>query len=151
LPRAISSCSVTPSKALREVAARLSTVTLRPEAVLLSCTKGVERGSGLRMSEILAECLPAHSIAVLSGPSHAEEVVRKMPTAVVVGCTDDHIAQRLQAAFSSRSFRTYTNRDVAGVEMGGALKNIFALAAGVSDGLGLGGQFQGRSGHSRAR
>jgi glycerol-3-phosphate dehydrogenase (NAD(P)+) len=129
---------VTPSKALREVAARLSTISLRQDAVLLSCTKGVERGSGLRMSEILAECLPAQLVAVLSGPSHAEEVVRKMPTAVVVGCTDAEIAQRLQTAFSSRSFRAYTNSDVAGVELGGALKNIFALAAGVSDGLGLG-------------
>ena len=129
---------VTPSKALREVAARLSTVALREDAVLLSCTKGVERGSGWRMSEILAESFPNHSIAVLSGPSHAEEVARRMPTAIVLGCADEPVAQRLQQAFFTPSFRAYTNDDVPGIELGGALKNIFALAAGVSDGLGLG-------------
>ncbi len=129
---------VTPSKALREVAARLSTIALREDAVLLSCTKGVERGSGWRMSEIIAESFPNHAIAVLSGPSHAEEVARRMPTAIVLGCEDSAIAQRLQQAFSTPFFRAYTNDDVAGIELGGALKNIFAIAAGVSDGLGLG-------------
>ncbi|HYR57306.1 MAG TPA: NAD(P)H-dependent glycerol-3-phosphate dehydrogenase, partial [Chthoniobacteraceae bacterium] len=129
---------VTPSKALREVAARLSTIALREDAVLLSCTKGVERGSGWRMSEIIAESFPNHAIAVLSGPSHAEEVARRMPTAIVLGCEDSAIAQRLQQAFSTPFFRAYTNDDVAGIELGGALKNIFAFAAGVSDGLGLG-------------
>lgn len=129
---------VTPSKATREVAARLSTVSLREDAVLISCTKGVERGSGMRMTEIIAEHLPTHTIAALSGPSHAEEVARKAPTAVTVACSDANAAQRLQRAFSTSFFRAYTNDDVAGVELGGALKNIFALAAGVSDGLGLG-------------
>ncbi len=129
---------VTPSKAMREVASRLSTTALRSSAVLLSCTKGVERGSGLRMSEIINECLPNHSVAVLSGPSHAEEVVRKMPTAVVLGCGKTDILAKLQQAFTTPFFRSYTNEDVAGIELGGALKNIFALAAGVSDGLGLG-------------
>lgn len=129
---------VTPSKALREVASRLSTVTVRADAVLLSCTKGVERGSGRRMSEVLAESFPRHVVAVLSGPSHAEEVARHLPTAIVLGCADSSAAQRLQQAFFTPSFRAYTNDDVAGIELGGALKNIFALAAGVSDGLGLG-------------
>jgi len=129
---------VTPSKAVREMAARLSTTALGENAVLLSCTKGVERGSGLRMSEILAECLSRNPVAVLSGPSHAEEVVRKMPTAVVIGSADADIRSRLQRAFTATSFRSYTSDDVAGIELGGALKNIFALAAGVSDGLGLG-------------
>lgn len=129
---------VTPSKALREVTSRLSTVALREDAVLLSCTKGVERGSGLRMSEIIAESFPKNPVAVLSGPSHAEEVARKMPTAIVLGCRNAAIGQRLQQAFSTAFFRAYTNDDVAGIELGGALKNIFALAAGVSDGLGLG-------------
>lgn len=129
---------VTPSKAMREVTARLSTTALRPGAVLLSCTKGVERGTGLRMSEIIAETFPGHPVAVLSGPSHAEEVARRQPTAIVLGCPDRALAQRLQQAFSTPAFRAYTNDDVAGVELGGALKNIFALAAGVSDGLGLG-------------
>jgi glycerol-3-phosphate dehydrogenase (NAD(P)+) len=129
---------VTPSKAFREVSARLSTAGLREDAVLLSCTKGVERGSGARMTEILGEFFPVHTIAALSGPSHAEEVARRAPTAVSIGCRDGAAAQRLQAAFTTRFFRAYTNEDIAGVELGGALKNIFALAAGVSDGLGLG-------------
>jgi len=129
---------VTPSKAVREVAARLSTTALPPEAVLLSCTKGVERGSGLRMSEIIAECFPHNPVAVLSGPSHAEEVAQKMPTAIVLGCAREDIRTRLQQTFATSFFRPYTSEDVAGIELGGALKNIFALAAGVSDGLGLG-------------
>jgi glycerol-3-phosphate dehydrogenase (NAD(P)+) len=129
---------VTPSKAVREVASRLALVEPRKDAVLLSCTKGVERGTGLRMSEILAEHFPENPIAVLSGPSHAEEVAAKRPTCVVIGAKDPEIAQRLQKAFSAPYFRAYTNDDVAGIELGGALKNVYALAAGVCDGLGLG-------------
>ncbi len=129
---------VTPSKAIREVAARLSTIGLADTAVLLSCTKGVERRSGLRMSEIIAECFPRNPVSVLSGPSHAEEVALRKPTALVLGCADAPLAKRLQQAFSTPFFRAYTSDDVAGIELGGALKNIFALAAGVSDGLGLG-------------
>ena len=129
---------VTPSKAIREVAARLAASGVRDGAVLLSCTKGVERGSGLRMSEVIAEHFPNHPLAVLSGPSHAEEVARKMPTCVVLGAADSGLAQKLQRAFTAPFFRAYTSDDIAGVELGGALKNIFALAAGASDGLGLG-------------
>jgi glycerol-3-phosphate dehydrogenase (NAD(P)+) len=129
---------VTPSKAVREMASRLSTTALPQGAVLLSCTKGVERGTGLRMSEILAESFPHNVVAVLSGPGHAEEVARKMPTAVVLGCADAATLQRLQPAFTTPFFRSYTSGDVAGIELGGALKNIFAIAAGVCDGLGLG-------------
>ena len=129
---------VTPSKAVREVSARLSIIGLEENAVILSCTKGVERGSGMRMSEIVEEFFPKNPIAVLSGPSHAEEVARKMPTAVAIGCRDLQIADKLQQAFCSSYFRAYTNDDVAGIEFGGALKNIFAIAAGISDGLGLG-------------
>ena len=129
---------VTPSKAVREVTSLLFAAELGRETVLLSCTKGVERGSGLRMSEIVTEYFPENPIAVLSGPSHAEEVARKRPTCVVLGCTDGALAQQLQRAFSSSSFRAYTNDDVAGIELGGALKNIYALAAGICDGLGLG-------------
>ena len=87
---------VTPSKAIREVASRLSTVGLSEETALLSCTKGVERGSGLRMSEIIAECFPRNPVGVLSGPSHAEEVARRMPTALVLGCRDAALAKRLE-------------------------------------------------------
>ena len=129
---------VTPSKAVREVASLLYSGELGRGTVLLSCTKGFERGSGLRMSEILAEYFPENPLAVLSGPSHAEEVARKRPTCVVLGCSDTAVAQRLQRAFSAPSFRAYTNDDVAGIELGGALKNIYAIAAGICDGLGLG-------------
>lgn len=129
---------VTPSKAVREVASLLYSGELPRSTVLLSCTKGVERGSGLRMSEILAEHFPDNPLAVLSGPSHAEEVARRRPTCVVLGCHDTAVSQRLQRAFSTPSFRAYTNDDVAGIELGGALKNIYALAAGICDGLGLG-------------
>jgi glycerol-3-phosphate dehydrogenase (NAD(P)+) len=129
---------VTPSKALREVSARLSTVEVRKDAVLLSCTKGVERGSGARMTEVIAEFFPEHVIGALSGPSHAEEVARQQPTAVTIACSNADASQRLQRAFTTTFFRAYTNDDVAGVELGGALKNIFAVAAGVCDGLGLG-------------
>jgi glycerol-3-phosphate dehydrogenase (NAD(P)+) len=120
------------------VLARVQAIQPKPGTVLLSCTKGVERGSGLRMSEIIATSFPHHPVAVLSGPSHAEEVARRMPTCVVLACEDAEVAQRLQRAFSAPWFRAYTNDDVAGVELGGALKNIYALAAGVCDGLGLG-------------
>jgi len=129
---------VTPSKAVREVAARLREARPKPGAVLLSCTKGVELGTGWRMSEVLADALPGHPVTVLSGPSHAEEVARRLATCVVLGAQDAGIARGLQRAFSAPWFRAYTNDDVAGIELGGALKNIFALAAGVCDGLGLG-------------
>lgn len=127
-----------PSKAIREVSARLSTIDLRPETVLLCCTKGVERGSSLRMSQVVSESLPDQPIGVLSGPSHAEEVARQKPTALVVGALEMALAKRIQVAFSNRFFRVYMSDDLPGIELGGALKNIFALAAGVSDGLGLG-------------
>ena len=127
---------VPPSKGMRGVAQSLAAVA--PRGTLVSFTKGIEQGSGLRMSEILREALPAHAIAVLSGPSHAEEVALSMPTAVVLGCEDAGLAAEVQIALNSQTFRVYTSTDVAGIELGGALKNIFAIAAGVSDGLGFG-------------
>ena len=127
---------VPPSKGMRGVAGRLAAV--EPRGVLVSFTKGIEQGSGLRMSEILAQALPASRIAVLSGPSHAEEVAVSMPTAVVLGCEDAALAMQIQSVLNSQTFRVYTSTDVAGIELGGALKNIFAIAAGVSDGLGFG-------------
>ncbi len=129
---------VTPSKAMRDVTGRLAGIGLGNDAVLLSCTKGVERGTGARMSEVIGEFFKTNPIAVLSGPSHAEEVARKMPTAVVLGCANEAVAMKLQQALSSRTFRIYTHDDVAGIELGGALKNIFAIGSGVGDGLGLG-------------
>ncbi len=129
---------VTPSRALREVAGQLAAVPLAPGAVLLSCTKGIEFGSGRRMSQVLSDCLPGCEVAVLSGPSHAEEVSRHSPTALVVGTANSQVAARLQTLFNAAALRAYTSDDVAGIELGGALKNIFAIAAGVSDGLGFG-------------
>jgi glycerol-3-phosphate dehydrogenase (NAD(P)+) len=129
---------VTPSQALRGVAKQLRPVGLDPGTILLSCAKGIEFGSGRRMSEILAEHWPAHGIAVLSGPSHAEEVARNSPTAVVLGAADAQIGVRLQTLFNAAALRVYTSDDVPGIELGGALKNIYAIAAGMSDGLGLG-------------
>lgn len=132
---------VTPSRALREVAGQLAAAGGNGFAAgvpLLSCTKGIEHGSGRRMSEILREFFPENPVAALSGPSHAEEVARGTPTAIVLGAEDRGVGARLQAIFNGESLRAYTTDDLAGVELGGALKNVFALAAGVSDGLGLG-------------
>jgi len=127
---------VTPSRGVRETATRLAAIGTR--ATLISCTKGIEHGSSLRMSEILAEILPGNPVAVLSGPSHAEEVARGMPTALVLGCAQEALAARWQAAITTPAFRIYTSTDVPGIELGGALKNVFAIAAGLGDGLGFG-------------
>ena len=129
---------VTPSMALRHIGERLREVGINKHAILLSCTKGIEHGSGMRMSEILAAIFPNHTIAVLSGPNLAVEVARGLPTATVIGCADEDRAIELQSFLGSELFRIYTSDDVISIELGGALKNIFALAAGVSDGLGLG-------------
>ncbi|MGI8431177.1 MAG: NAD(P)H-dependent glycerol-3-phosphate dehydrogenase [Chthoniobacterales bacterium] len=129
---------VTPSFALRDVAARLSPALNNNAAVFLSCTKGIEHGTGLRMSEIIAEQFPANPVAVLSGPNLAIEVAQGLPTATVLGCRDESIAEQLQQALGSSRFRVYTSHEIVGIELGGALKNIFAIPAGVSDGFGLG-------------
>src|SRR5215475_9481015 len=128
----------TPSTALRNIAAHLAKVIGVTDAVLLSCTKGIEHGSGMRMTEILRETFPANKIAVLSGPNLATEVAKDLPTATVIACEDGECAARLQAALGSPRFRIYTSRDVVSIELGGAMKNVFAIAAGISDGLGLG-------------
>ncbi|HEY5892160.1 MAG TPA: NAD(P)H-dependent glycerol-3-phosphate dehydrogenase [Chthoniobacterales bacterium] len=129
---------VTPSIAIRSISEKLADIGLSNGTVLLSCTKGIEFDSGKRMTQILSEYFPANPVAVLSGPSHAEEVAREQPTAVVLGASDHDVAVELQRHFSSPNFRAYTSQDVDGIELGGALKNIFAIAAGISDGIGLG-------------
>ena len=128
----------TPSTALREIAAQLAQVTGSARSVVLSCTKGIEHGSGMRMTEILRETFPDNHVAALSGPNLATEVAKNLPTATVVACESDDCAASLQIALGSPRFRIYTSRDVISVELGGALKNVFAIAAGISDGLGLG-------------
>jgi len=109
-------------------------------APLVNTAKGIERGTLLRVSELLREIAaiePEH-YAVLSGPSHAEEVVAGLPTAVVVASQSPELARWVQRVMSSSAFRVYTSSDVVGVELGGALKNVIAIAAGIVDGLGLG-------------
>jgi glycerol-3-phosphate dehydrogenase (NAD(P)+) len=116
---------------------------LRQEMIFVSATKGIEEGSLLRMTEVVASTIAAESgfrprIAALSGPSFAREVARGDPTAITVAALDEEVAQAVQIALSDPRFRIYTNEDVIGVELGGALKNVIAIAAGVCDGLGLG-------------
>lgn len=129
---------VTPSIALRSVADRLLALLSNREAVLLSCTKGIEHGSGMRMSEILEQVFPQNTIAVLSGPNLAVEVARDLPTATVLGCRVPECAEELQRHLGSERFRIYSSDETIGIELGGALKNVFAIPAGVSDGFGLG-------------
>ncbi len=129
---------VTPSTALREIATHVRNAGVSDNAVLLSCTKGIEHGSGMRMSEILSALFPSNPVAVLSGPNLAVEVVRGLPTATVIGCANEKYAIELQRFLGSEHFRIYTSDDIVSIELGGALKNVFAVAAGVGDGLGLG-------------
>ena len=128
----------TPSTALRKVATQLREAIGNVRAVLLSCVKGIEHGTGMRMSQILSELFPEQKVAVLSGPNLAVEVVQDFPAATVIGCTDAACATSLQGILGSPRFRVYTSQEVTSIELGGALKNVFAVAAGISDGLGLG-------------
>jgi len=108
------------------------------EAVIVNVAKGIELGSLMTLSEIAKEAAPEHRYAVLSGPSHAEEVADGMPTTVTVASEDRETAEAVQDVFMNERFRVYTQSDVIGVELGGALKNIIALGAGISDGMGYG-------------
>jgi glycerol-3-phosphate dehydrogenase (NAD(P)+) len=130
-----------PSQHCRGVFERMAP-KLHPETLFVSCTKGLEDGTLLRMTEVIADVLRARKftprVAALSGPSFAKEVARGDPTAVTVASIDGDVTRAVQQAFNDSRFRVYTNDDVIGVELGGALKNIIAIAAGVCDGLGLG-------------
>ena len=105
---------------------------------LVNLSKGIEQRTGLRLSQVAQEILPDHPYAVLSGPSHAEEVIIGQPTTVVVAAEDQRLADRLQLLFMKPNFRVYTGADVVGVELGGAVKNILAICIGIADGIGLG-------------
>ena len=111
---------------------------LAPDAVVVSATKGLETDSLDRMSRVIAEAAPGHAIAVLSGPSFAAEVARGLPTAVAVASEDAWATARVQERLKGPAFRLYGSDDVTGVEFGGALKNVIAIAAGVVEGLGIG-------------
>lgn len=130
-----------PSHAVRETVERLKPL-IRTESTILHAVKGMEEHSLLRMSEVILQTLggpqAAPGLAVLSGPSHAEEVVRGLPTTVVIASASMEVAERLQAMLMNAAFRVYVHHDVIGVEVAGALKNVIALAAGISDGMGYG-------------
>ncbi len=127
-----------PSQVVREVVQRLVPM-ITPDVVIVSGVKGLEISTMKRISEVIREHFPQEiRIGVISGPSHAEEVSRKIPTAIVSAAQDEKIAKFIQEIFLTPNLRVYTNTDLVGVELGGALKNIIAIAAGISDGLGLG-------------
>jgi glycerol-3-phosphate dehydrogenase (NAD(P)+) len=127
----------TPSHVLRDVAASASQ-SAAPSATLVVATKGIERERLALMTDVVAQELPGRSVVALSGPSFAAEVAACQPTAIVAASVDPGAAEYAQKALSSPSFRVYTHDDVIGVELGGALKNVMALATGISDGLNLG-------------
>lgn len=132
--------SVSPAQVVRSVM-KVAGAAISPEALLVSASKGIELGSSLRMDEVLSELVSAQIMerfCVLSGPSFAREVAQHAPTAVVVASRDEGAAEAVQRAFQTPWFRVYTAPDVMGVELGGALKNVIALAAGVTSGLGYG-------------
>jgi len=108
------------------------------DAIIVNVSKGIELGSLMTLSEIALEIAPSRRYAVLSGPSHAEEVADGMPTTVAVAAEETETAEAVQDAFMTEHFRVYTQSDMLGVELGGALKNIIALGAGISDGMGYG-------------
>ncbi len=129
-----------PSQAVRETIIKVKPL-LNNNMIIVNTAKGIEIQSGMRMSEVVADVLGQEILrnyGVLSGPSHAEEVAREVPTAVTIAASSKEVAFALQDAYMTTDFRVYTNPDVAGVELGGALKNIIALAAGIVHGLGFG-------------
>jgi glycerol-3-phosphate dehydrogenase (NAD(P)+) len=140
LPRAIFEADillcVTPSQHLRGIITHIAPLLTRNQ-IVLSATKGIEETTFLRMSQVVAS-VADNPFAVISGPSFAQEVAAGMPTAVVAASTSPQIAQIIQRDFTSSTLRVYTNEDVPGVELGGSLKNVIALAAGVANGLNLG-------------
>ena len=129
---------VSPSKAIRDVATQIAALGPKPETVFVSCTKGIEHDTGKLAGQILEECLPGHRVSVLSGPNHAEEVAERIPAASVIGSVHPELLEPLQKTFSLPTFRAYTSDDVIGIQLGGALKNIYAIGAGVSDGFNMG-------------
>jgi glycerol-3-phosphate dehydrogenase (NAD(P)+) len=126
-----------PSQAIREVASKIRPY-LKEDSIIISIAKGIEEDSGKRLSEVIRDEISENGIVILSGPSHAEEVALDIPTTVVASSEDMNYAKEIQSIFMTNKFRVYTNADLIGVEIGGAVKNIIALAAGISDGIGFG-------------
>lgn len=128
---------VVPSQRIRETARRIKPY-FDKNTIAVICSKGLEENTGLRLSEVVQQELPDVKVVALIGPSHAEEVAFGMPTTVVAASSDQNAARLVQDVFMSPRFRVYTNSDIIGAELGAALKNIIALCAGISDGLGYG-------------
>jgi glycerol-3-phosphate dehydrogenase (NAD(P)+) len=128
---------VPPSHVLRAVL-RAHAAAVPADAVLVVASKGIERQSLAVMTEVVQAELPGRAVAALSGPSFASEVAARQPTAVVAACAEAAIAERVQQVFATERFRVYTHGDVLGVELGGALKNVMAVATGIAEGVGLG-------------
>lgn len=128
---------VVPSVVMRSVAERLVDANLADDAVILSCSKGIEKDTNLMMTEILSSCLK-YPVGALSGPNHAEDIVLEHPSLTLVGFADKDIASAVQARMSTPFLRIYTTEDVVGMQLGGAMKNVFAVASGICAGLGLG-------------
>jgi len=133
---------VVPSVAMRSVAQRLRSLPVQPDAVIVSCTKGIEQGTHKRMTEILQEYLPSNPIGVLSGPNHAEDICLGLPSASLIGFEDPKYADWVQQIFASKTFRVYSATDIIGMQLGGTIKNVFAIGAGLCEGLNLGDNAQ---------
>ena len=127
-----------PSSAVRSEARKLAALGLPVDTPLVSCGKGIERDTGERLSQIIRDELPNNPIGILTGPNHAEEIAEDKITCAVVASHDTELAQALQDLFTLPHFRVYTTDDVPGVELGGAVKNVYAVAAGMAHGLGVG-------------
>lgn len=126
-----------PSQGFRDVMVEVSRA-IRPTTPIVSLSKGLERSTLKRMSEVIAEVAPANPVAVLSGPNLAREILAGQPAASVVACANDSVAVQLQQLFSRPTLRLYTNPDVVGCEIGGVVKNVIAIAAGIAQGFGFG-------------
>ena len=126
---------VCPAQHLRATVAQL---TLHPRAVLLLCAKGIEQGSGMLMAEVVADVAPRHALAILSGPSFAHEVARGLPTGITLACSDEALGRTLVQQLGQPAFRPYWTDDVIGAEVGGAIKNVLAIACGIAQGRALG-------------
>jgi glycerol-3-phosphate dehydrogenase (NAD(P)+) len=129
---------VVPSQVARLVLGELGAAGIGTETIIVNCTKGIDPGTGKLMHDLIHEFFPDNPVAVLSGPSHAEEVANRMATLATIGSEDPLIAAKVQEIFALPWFRTYTSDDIVGIELGGVVKNVFAIAAGAIDGLGLG-------------
>lgn len=126
-----------PSRFVRSTADRVKPYITKDQ-IIINVGKGLEDQTLFTLEQVLRDVLPDNGVAVVSGPSHAEEVARNIPTSVVAASSDEEVVHQVQHAFMNENFRVYGSTDVIGVEMGGSLKNVIALAAGISDGLGFG-------------